>query len=284
MSNFIVNIDESNAAQLLIDESHKRPVVVDFWADWCEPCKVLMPLLEKIANEYTGAFLLAKVNADDQQMIAQQFGVRSLPTVMVMQNGQPVDGFAGAQPEAQVRQMLEKYLPKPWDGLLQMAMEAMDAGDFAAALSPLRQAWEDSGRRLDITLAYARALIESLRLDEAETVLATVRLADQDAAWEQLRAQLEIKREAAKSPEIEALEQRLADAPDDLDLRHQLAVQYTNSGQFKDAMECLIGILRVDLGHADGATKKLLLDTIASLGKGDPLAAEYQRKLYSLLY
>ncbi len=284
MSNFIVNIDESNAAQLLIDESHKRPVVVDFWADWCEPCKVLMPLLEKIANEYKGAFLLAKVNADDQQMIAQQFGVRSLPTVMVMQNGQPVDGFAGAQPEAQVRQMLEKYLPKPWDGLLQMAMEAMDAGDFAAALSPLRQAWEDSGRRLDITLAYARALIESLRLDEAETVLATVRLADQDAAWEQLRAQLEIKREAAKCPEIEALEQRLAAAPDDLELRHQLAVQYTNSGQFKDAMECLIGILRVDLDHGDGATRKLLLDTIASLGKGDPLAAEYQRKLYSLLY
>ena len=284
MSNFIVNIDESNAAQLLIDESHKRPVVVDFWADWCEPCKVLMPLLEKIANEYKGAFLLAKVNADDQQMITQQFGVRSLPTVMVMQNGQPVDGFAGAQPEAQVRQMLEKYLPRPWDGLLQMATEAMDAGDFAAALSPLRKAWEDSGRQLDITLAYARALIESLRLDEAETVLATVRLADQDAAWEQLRAQLEIKREAAKSPEIEALEQRLAAAPDDLDLRHQLAVQYTNSGQFKDAMECLIGILRKDLGHGDGATKKLLLDTIASLGKGDPLAAEYQRKLYSLLY
>jgi putative thioredoxin len=284
MSNFIVNIDESNAAQLLIDESYKRPVVVDFWADWCEPCKVLMPLLEKIANEYKGAFLLAKVNADQQQMITQQFGVRSLPTVMVMQNGQPVDGFAGAQPETQVRQMLEKYLPKPWDGLLQTAMEAMDAGNFSAALSPLRQAWEDSGRRLDITLAYARALIESLRLDEAETVLATVRLADQDAAWEQLRAQLEIKREAAKSPEIEALEQRLAAAPDDLDLRHQLAVQYTNSGQFKDAMECLIGILRVDLGHGDGATKKLLLDTIASLGKGDPLAAEYQRKLYSLLY
>ena len=284
MSNFIVNIDESNAAQLLIDESYKRPVVVDFWADWCEPCKVLMPLLEKIANEYKGAFLLAKVNADQQQMITQQFGVRSLPTVMVMRNGQPVDGFAGAQPETQVRQMLEKYLPKPWDGLLQTAMEAMDAGNFSAALSPLRQAWEDSGRRLDITLAYARALIESLRLDEAETVLATVRLADQDAAWEQLRAQLEIKREAAKSPEIEALEQRLAAAPDDLDLRHQLAVQYTNSGQFKDAMECLIGILRVDLGHGDGATKKLLLDTIASLGKGDPLAAEYQRKLYSLLY
>ena len=284
MSTDIVNIDESNAAQLLIEESHKRPVVVDFWADWCEPCKVLMPLLEKIAVEYKGAFLLAKVNADQQQGIAQQFGVRSLPTVMVIQNGQPVDGFAGAQPETQVRQMLEKYLPKPWDGLLQMAQEAMDAGDFGAALSPLRQAWEDSGQLHDITLAYARALIESLRLDEAEAILAGVRLADQDAAWEQLRAQLEIKREAAKSPEIEALEQQLAANPNDLDVRHQLAVQYTNSGQFRQGLENLVEILQRDLGHADGATKKLLLDTLASLGKGDPLAAEYQRKLYSLLY
>ena len=284
MSKFIVTIDESNAAQLLIEESHQRPVVVDFWADWCEPCKVLMPLLENIANEYQGAFLLAKVNADEQQAITQQFGVRSLPTVMVIQNGQPVDGFSGAQPEAQVRQMLEKYLPKPWDGLLQLAQEAMDAGDFGSALSPLRQAWEESGRLLEITLAYARALIESVRLDEAETVLGTVRLADQDANWEQLRAQLVIKREAAKSPEIEALEQRLAASPDDLEVSHQLAAQYTNAGQHKAAMECLIDILRRDINHGDGSTKKLLLDTIASMGKGDPLAVEYQRKLYSLLY
>ena len=109
-------------------------------------------------------------------------------------------------------------------------------------------------------------------------------MADQDAAYEQLRAQMEIKREAAKSPEIEALEQQLAANPDDLDLKYQLAVQYTNAGQFEDAMEHFIAILRVELEHGDGATKKLLLDTIASLGKGDPLAAQYQSKLYSLLY
>jgi len=284
MNSFIVDINESNAAQLLIEESHARPVVVDFWASWCEPCKVLMPLLEKIANEYRGAFLLAKVNADEQQMIAQQFGVRSLPTVMVIQNGRPVDGFVGAKPEAQVRQLLEKYLPKPWDGLLQTAQAAMDAGDFAGALAPLRQAGDESGRRLDITLAYARALIENLRLEEADTVLSGVRLADQDAAYEQLRARLEIKRQAARSPEIEALEQRLAVTPDDLDLRAQLAARFTNGGQFREAMACLIDILRRDRNHGEGATRKLLLDTIASLGKGDPLAVEYQRKLYSLLY
>ena len=284
MNDFIVNIDETNAAALLIEESHKRPVVVDFWADWCEPCKVLMPLLEKIATEYQGAFLLAKVNADDQQMIAQQFGVRSLPTVMVIQGGQPVDGFAGAQPEAQVREMLEKYLPKPWDALLQQAQAFMEQEDFASALPLLRQAWDESGKSHDITLALVHALIECLRLDEAEKILDGVRMADQDEVYEQLRAQLEIKREAAKSPEIEALEQRLLDNPEDLDVRHQLGVQYTNGSQFKEGMDQFIYILQRELDHGDGATKRLLLDTIATMGKGDPLAVEYQRKLYSLLY
>lgn len=284
MSEHIVNIDEQNAAQLLIEESYQRPVVVDFWADWCEPCKVLMPLLEKIANEYSGAFLLAKVNADEQGMITQQFGVRSLPTVMVIKDGQPVDGFAGAQPENAVRELLAKYLPQPWDGLLELAREALQEGRAAEALGPLRQAWEDSGRKLEITLLYARALIEAMRLDEAESVLTDVRLADQDAAYEQLVAQIELKREAAKTPEIAALEAKLAEDPDNLDIRHQLALQFTSSGQFREAMEHLITILRVDLEHADGASRKTLLDTIASLGKGDPLAAEYQRKLYSLLY
>jgi putative thioredoxin len=284
VNEFIVNIDETNAAQLLIEESKTRPVVVDFWADWCEPCKVLMPLLEKIANEYQGAFLLAKVNADEQQAITQQFGVRSLPTVMVIQNGQPVDGFTGAQPETEVRKMLEKYLPKPWDALLAQAQEFLAEGDFASALAPLRQAWEESGKLYEITVAYVHALIESLRLDEAEAVLADIRLADRDSAYEQLVAQLEIKREAAKSPEIEALEAKLAEDTDNSDVRHQLAVQCTNAGLFKDAMEHLLIILQKDLNHADGATKKALLDTIVSLGKGDPLAVEYQRKLYSLLY
>ena len=284
MTDYIANINQTNASALLIEESHKRPIVVDFWADWCEPCKVLMPLLEKIAKEYDGAFLLAKVNADEQPEIAQQLGVRSLPTVMVIQGGQPVDGFAGAQSEAFVRDMLAKYLPKPWDGLLQLGQEAMERGEFAEALTPLRQAWTDSGQQHNITIAYAHALIESLRLDEAEAILDGVRMADQDADYEQLRAQLEIKREAAKSPEIEALEQQLQADPDNLDLRYQLGVQYTNSGQYRDAMEQLLLILRKDLGHGDGATKRMLLDTIASLGKGDPLAAEYQRKLYSLLY
>ncbi|MFT6286781.1 MAG: putative thioredoxin [Halieaceae bacterium] len=284
MNEHIVTIDETNASQLLIDESHNRPVVVDFWADWCEPCKVLMPMLEKIATEYEGAFLLAKVNADEQQNLSQQFGVRSLPTVMIIKDGQPVDGFTGAQPETAVREMLAKYLPAPWDGLLQLANEAMEKNDFAAAIAPLRQAWDESGQQHEITIAYAHCLIEAMRLDEAQTVLDSIRMADQDAAYEQLVAQLEIKREAAKSPEMDALEQKLAASPEDHTIRSQLAVQYTNVGRFKEALENLLLILQQDLNHADGATKKLFLDTMFSLGKGDPLAAQYQRKLYSMLH
>jgi len=284
VTDYIVNIDASNAAALLIDESHKRPVVADFWSDRSAPCKVLTPLLEKIASEYQGAFLLAKVNADQQPGIAQQLGVRSLPTVMIIQGGRPVDGFAGAQAEPFVRKMLEKYLPKPWDALLQQGLEAMERGDYSSALTPLRQAFVDSRQQHNIKLAYTAALIESLRLDEAATILDSVRIADQDAGYEQLRAQLEIKRAVAKSPEIEALEQQLAATPDDLNVRYQLGVQYCNNKQFREAMEHFIAILRKDLGHGNGATKRMLLDTIAALGKGDPLGVEYQRKLYSLLY
>lgn len=281
---YIVDIDESNAARWLIEESQQRPVVIDFWADWCEPCKMLMPILEKLANEYQGAFVLARVNADTQQMIAQQFGVRSLPTVMVMQGGQPVDGFAGAQPEGAVREMLQKYLPSPWESALRQAAEHLEAGEPREAIAILRPAYEESGRKHEVAMPYALALIEGMRLDEAEAVLDAVKIVDQDAAYDQCRAQLEIRREAAKSPEMEALEAQLAKDPDNMDLRAQLALHYTAAGQYREGLENLFTILQVQLDHGNGSTRKALLDTIASLGKGDPLAAEYQRKLYSLLY
>jgi putative thioredoxin len=280
----VIEIDQNNAQQYLIDESFNRPVVVDFWADWCAPCKQLMPLLEKLADEYAGAFLLAKINADEQQGISQQLGVRSLPTVMVFKDGQPVDGFAGAQPETAVREMLQKHLPSPWDGKIAEATELLDQGDTAGALALLRAAWEESSKLLDITLAYAGALVEANRLDEAEEVLNEVRLVDRDALHEQLIAQIELKREAGKSPEIEALEAELADDDSNYGVRVKLAVQLTTGAHYRDALEHLLVVLRADRDWNNGEAKRLYLDTIASIGKGDPLAAEYQRKLFSLLY
>ena len=280
----VVDIDQNNAQQYLIDESFNRPVVVDFWADWCAPCKQLMPLLEKLADEYAGAFLLAKINADEQQGISQQLGVRSLPTVMVFKDGQPVDGFAGAQPETAVREMLQKHLPSPWDAKIAEATELLDQGDTSGALALLRSAWEESNKLLEITLAYAGALVEGNRLDEAEEVLNEVRLVDRDALHEQLMAQIELKREAGKSPEIEALESELASDESNHSVRVKLAVQLTTGLHYRDALEHLLVVLRADRDWNNGEAKRLYLDTIASIGKGDPLAAEYQRKLFSILY
>ena len=280
----VIDIDQENAQQYLIDESFNRPVVVDFWADWCAPCKQLMPLLEKLADEYAGAFLLAKINADEQQGISQQLGVRSLPTVMVFKDGQPVDGFAGAQPETAVRELLQKHLPSPWDAKIAEATELLDQGNTADAVGLLRAAWEESNKLLDVTLAYAGALIEANRLDEAEQVLDEVRLVDRGAVHEQLMAQIELKREAGKSPEIEALERELGLDESNHGIRVKLAVQLSAASHFRDALEHLLVVLRSDRDWNNGEAKRMYLDTIATIGKGDPLAAEYQRKLFSILY
>ena len=280
----VVDIDENNASQLLIEESHNRLVVVDFWAEWCEPCKTLMPILEKIAAEYEGAFLLARVNADDQQMIAQQFGVRSLPTVMLVLEGKPVDGFTGAQSESVVRQILEKHLPPPWEGLLLEARSLVESGDSTKAISLYRQVWETSEQAIKVGIEYAQVLVDCMRLDDAENVLETIPKIDQDASYDQVFAQIKIKREASRSPELEALEQDLEKDPQNNEVKVKLAVQYTGIGQYREALELLMAALEKDINHDEGATKKMLLDTITSLGKADPLAAEFQRKLFSLLY
>jgi putative thioredoxin len=280
----VVAVTMENARDVLIEESFQRPVVVDFWADWCAPCKTLMPLLEKLAAEYDGQFLLAKVNCDEQQQIAAQFGVRSLPTVMVMREGQPIDGFTGAQPESTIRQLLEKYLPKPWDVLLQQAQQLQATGDVAAALPLLRRAVEESRQRPDIAIALAAALVQMNRLDEAQETLDKIKLAHRDKSWQQIAAQIELQREAAKTPEVRALEEALAADPDSLETAYQLALQHSQNQNYRDALELLIGVLRKQRDFNDGAAKRTLLDILAVLGKGDPLAAEYQRKLFSLLY
>lgn len=280
----IVDITLDNAQQYLIDESFKRPVVIDFWADWCGPCKSLMPILEKIANEYAGAFLLAKVNADEQQMISSQFGVRSLPTVMVMQNGQPIDGFNGALPEVQVRELLEKYLPQPWEAPVKQAQLLMAEGNFTDALPLLRQAYDASKQMANIALLMVQCHLQLNRLDNAEAILSTIKIADQDAHYEQLAAQIALQKQAAKTPELAALEDAYAKSPQDLAVRYQLALQYQQESQYRLALEHLLEIIRTDRNFADGEARKTFTAILTALGKADALAIEFQRKLFTLLY
>ncbi|MAT50422.1 MAG: thioredoxin [Porticoccaceae bacterium] len=280
----IVEVTLENAQQYLIEESRVRPVVIDFWADWCAPCKALMPILEKLASECGGAFLLAKVNADQYPEITGQFGVRSLPTVVVMKDGQPVNAFQGAQPESAIRQMLEEYLPKPWDLQLQQAQALIADGDESGALAPLRQAYEESGKRSDIGLTLAEVLLKLNRTEDAEAILKTIPLVDQDQQYQQLKAQLELKQEAAKTPEIQALEEQLNQDPDNLELAYELAVQFSQAQYHREALELLYGVLERDRNFKDGGARKVFVDILTALGKGDPLAVEFQRKFFTLLY
>lgn len=281
---YIVDVTEENARQILIEESRVRPVLIDFWADWCGPCKSLMPVLEKLATEYAGKFLLAKVNADEQQMITAQFGVRSLPTVMLMVDGQPVDGFAGAQPEQDVRRLLEKYLPSAEDELLDQANQLIGEEKYSEALGILNKAYKDSGEEAKIALSYAGVLIHLKRLDDAAAVLAKIKLADQGAIYNQLMSQLELAQQAGKAPELAELEDKFKQDPENRELQFQLALQYSQHEFHKDALALIYPLLRENLNFREGEGKKIYMDILAVMGKGDPVAVEYQRKLYTLLY
>lgn len=280
--NNIVEINLENFQQVILEGSQQKLVMVDFWADWCEPCKDLMPILEKLASEYSEHLLLAKVNCDEQQQIAMQFGVRSLPTVMLVKDGQPIDGFAGAQPEGEIRKLLEKHLPKPEDALLQQAQQLVVAGDYQSAFAPAKQAFELDESRIDSRFLLADIYIELSKVSQAKDLLEVVGLADQDNTYQALMGKIELAEQAADSPEIQALQAQLQQKPDDLELKVQLGVQLQQAGRVEEALELLLSVLKKDMAFGDA--RKLYLDTINALPDGDPLASQYRRKIYSLMY
>ena len=284
MSPHIIDISQENAQQVLVEESRNRPVVVQFWADLSEACKSLTATLEKLAHEYKGQFLLAKVNAEKLKLITQQLGVTSIPTVMIMKDAQPVDGFAGPQPEAAVRTILQKYLPEAWHGLVEKANALMAEDNFNDALPLLLEAYKESAEKASVGVGLAQVYLYLNRCDEAEELLNKVMMVDQDAAYEQAKAMLQLKREAASSPELTALEAEHAANPEDAATAYLLAIQYSQHGKIREALDLLLGLLRKNLNYEEGAAKKTYMDIVTSLGKGDPLAVEYQRKIYTLLY
>ncbi len=280
----LVEVTSQNAEAYLIRESFNRPVLVDFWADWCAPCKTLKPMLERLAVEYQGAFLLATVNVDAEPMLAGQFGVQSLPTVVLMKNGQPLDGFMGAKSEQEVKQFLERHLPRPWDIHLAQARTRLAEGDAQGACSLLRGAYTDSKKRPDIACELARVLIQLKRLDEVQALLDAFKLADRDAEYEHLCQALALAQAEQKSPRLVALEQALQQQPDDVALAHSVALAYHEEGLNPEALELLFRLLSASLSALDGEVRKSYATILTALGKSDPLAALYQRKLYSLLY
>ncbi|WP_414829592.1 thioredoxin [Alteromonas sp. H39] len=278
----VVDITVENFQQVILQDSQEKLVMIDFWADWCEPCKDLMPILEKLAGEYSEHMILAKVDCDAQQEVAGQFGIRSLPTVMLVKDGQPVDGFAGVQPEAQIREMLAKYLPNPEDDALQEAAQLAAAGDYQAAFPIVKQAVDINPDNIDAKYLYIDCLIETGSVSQAKEQLATIKLVDQDSRYQALNGKIELAEQAAETPEIKQLQEAVANEPDNLQYKIDLAVQLQQAHKADEALELLYTVLKKDLNFGDA--RKLMLDMVNALADGDPLKSEYRRKVYGLLY
>ncbi|MCU5771953.1 co-chaperone YbbN [Erwiniaceae bacterium BAC15a-03b] len=279
----IININESNLHQTL-EQSTSIPVLFYFWSERSQHCQQLTPILDRLAQEYAGQFILAKLDCDTEQAVASQFGLRSIPTVYLFQNGQPVDGFQGPQPEEAVRALLEKVLPRPEELKAQEAVALMQEGKMIDALPLLKDAWQLSNQSSDVGFLLAEVLIALNRSDEAETILKVVPLQDQDTRYQGLLAQIELLKQAADTPEIQQLQQQLEAEPENAGLAAKLALQLHQVGRNEEALELLLIHLKKDMNAADGQVRKMLQEILAALGTGDALAAKYRRQLYSLLY
>ncbi|URQ61818.1 co-chaperone YbbN [Pantoea alhagi] len=279
----IININESNLQQTL-EQSMTVPVLFYFWSERSQHCQQLTPVLERLAQEYAGQFVLAKLDCDNEPMVASQFGLRAIPTVYLFQNGQPVDGFQGPQPEEAIRALLQKVLPREEELKAQQALELVQQGKPLDALPLLKEAWQLSNQSSEIGFLLAEVLISLNRSDEAEGVLKVVPLQDQDTRYQGLMAQIDLLKQAADTPEIQQLQQQLESDPQNAELASKLALQLHQVGRNEEALELLYRFLKTDLNAADGQTRKMLQEILAALGTGDALAAKYRRLLYSLLY
>jgi putative thioredoxin len=228
--------------------SAELPVLVDFWAPWCAPCRALTPILEKLEREYAGRFKLAKVDIDENPQIAQAFAVRSIPDVMAFRNGKPVSHFLGALPESQVRAFIEKLMPSPFEAKIALAEQAVAAG----------------------------------RPDEAEKLLADVPSnIDWDTRVDALRAAIGYARSGGSEPDLKA---RLAAHPDDHPTRLALAHLHAGARRYREAMEDLLEIVRRDKGWREGEARKELLNLFTLAADQPELVSEFRRALATALY
>jgi len=280
MSEHALDVGLADFAQHVLEESKHRPVVVDFWAPWCGPCKSLKPILEKLAAEYGGKFLLAKINSDDNQELAARYGVRGIPSVKAFVDGEPVDEFSGALPEGEVRAFLDRLIPSPADELRAQAAELRRAGDLSGALQMLADASRIDPGHIGVRLDAAEIMLDLGEADEGRRLLAGV-TDNADPRVPQLKARLQFM--GAAGEDVAALTARVAANENDLQARLKLANLLVAAGQYEAGMDQLLEIVRRDRGFGDDIGRKTLLSVFDLLGGGE-LVSRYRRLLSSVLY
>ena len=284
MSAHAVDVTSATFQQEVIEASKSTPVVVDFWAPWCGPCRSLKPILEKLAAEYGGKFKLAKVNSDENQDLAAAYGIRSIPDVMAFRDGEAVSHFLGALPESQVRAFIDNLIPTPSQLEQARARELREAGDTAAAAIALRKAIELDAANDAARLDLADVLVERKQLDEAAALLDAVRPdANLEARAASLRAVLGFARAAEAGAGDADLKARLVANPADHEARLALAGLHAGAKRYRDALDDLLEIVRADKNWKQGEARKQILAIFNLAGPQADLVSEYRRKLASAL-
>ena len=283
-SPYIHTVTRDSFQTQVIEASHTVPVLVDFWADWCGPCHMQMPVLVNLVDEYAGKFLLAKVNTETERDLAQEHGIRSLPTMRLYRDGQVVEEILGAQTESTLRVLLDPYIERDSDKLRLAALEAHQQGRTEEAITMLRTAQEADPENNRVQFSLIGLYLDAGRPGEAESLLEALPWAVQEEAdARKLRALLDFARIAEDAAPIEELEQQRENQPGDSQTRYRLAARYVLTDRLQEAMDELLTIIRNDRSFGDDAARKGLLAVFELLDEEDELVATYRRKLSSAM-
>lgn len=284
-SAYIYDVTEARFEADVIEASRSVPVLVDFWAPWCGPCQMLMPMLSKLAESYAGKFRLAKVNIDEQPGLATQYGVRSVPTVKLFRHGTVVDEFMGALPEGQLRGFVDRHIERESDRRLAEALTRLEADPGDEALDQVAAAAELDPDNHRVRLQAADTLLQAGRLDSAAALLGDLPIDVQTEPQAiALSARLEFANAARDAPSHEELSARIEQNPGDCAARYQLAARHLQAGDYEPAMEQLLEIVRRDRRWREDAGRKGLLKVFELLGNRGDLVHRYRGKMSAALF
>ena len=281
---YVVEVTSDTFQSVVIEGSSLQPVLIDFWASWCGPCQVLTPVLIRLAERYAGKFVLAKINTEEQQELAAQFGIRSIPTCKLFIDGRMVDEFMGALPEGQIGAFLERHIPRESDQMIARARELSGNGDAAGALALATRAVEQDPDNPRALLALARLQAENEDSAGAARTLdhlpADAQLSDDARA---LRSQLTFDATARAAPPRADLEAALAGDGNNSEARFQLAARLVMANELEGALDQLLTLMQKDRQYGEDAARKAMVQIFDMLGD-DPRVARYRSRMMNLLY
>jgi putative thioredoxin len=283
MNDWTIEAGEDNFEADVLERSHEIPVLVDFWAPWCGPCRVLGPVLEKLADEYSGKFVLAKVNVDESPSLAGAFGVQGIPAVKLIKDGEIAGEFTGALPEPAVREMLSRYLPSEYDEQADEAADLEEQGKPAEAQAIYQSILDAEPKHAKSLLGLGRVMMNGGDRDGALKTLERISpTADERKIADRLIARLQLQGD--QSADEATLRQKLAAQPDSLEARFDLAQALAANEKFEEALSEFLNIVKTDREFRDDGARKAMVQVFDVLPPGDPLIDKYRSELAKVLF